>query len=80
MALHLKIISPEKTEFDGRVQSVSLPGTMGRFEILSSHAPIISSLEEGLVEYGLDGGKTSMQIRAGFVSVKDNEVNVCVEI
>ncbi len=80
MALHLKIISPERVEFDGEVESVALPGTMGRFEILTSHAPIISSLEEGKVEYSPADGKKSMQIRAGFVSVKDNEVSLCVEI
>lgn len=80
MALHLKIISPERVEFDGEVKSVALPGTMGRFEILTGHAPIISSLEEGNVEYSLAEGKKSMPIRAGFVSVKDNEISVCVEI
>ncbi len=80
MALHLKIISPEKVEFDGEVGGVSLPGTMGRFEILDKHAPLISSLEEGKVEYTLPEGKKSMQISAGFISVKDNEVNVCVEL
>ncbi len=80
MALHLKIISPERVEFDGEVSSVSVPGTSGKFEVLENHAPIISSLEAGKVEYVLAGRKRVMQIRAGFVSVKSNEVNVCVEI
>ncbi|MCD8282110.1 MAG: F0F1 ATP synthase subunit epsilon [Prevotella sp.] len=80
MALHLKIISPERIEFDGDVASVALPGTSGRFEILGKHAPLISSLETGAVEYVVSGGKKSKLIRAGFVSVKDDEVSVCVEI
>ncbi len=80
MALHLKIISPERVEFDGEVSGVSVPGTLGKFEVLENHAPIISSLEAGKVEYVLAGGKKDMRIRAGFVSVKNNEVNVCVEI
>ncbi len=80
MALHLKIVSPEKIEFDGEVKSVSFPGTMGRFELLENHAPLISSLADGKVEYNTNDGKKDLQIRAGFISVKDNEVEVCVEM
>ena len=49
--LTLKIVSPERVEFDGEVESVLVPGTLGSFEILNDHAPIISSLEKGKVEY-----------------------------
>ena len=42
--LKLKIVSPERVEFEGEVISVTVPGTMGRFEVLVNHAPIISSL------------------------------------
>ncbi len=80
MALQLRIVSPEKVEFDGEITRVALPGTSGRFEILSDHAPFISSLAEGPVEYTTADGKKDMQIRAGFVSVKGNQVEVCVEI
>ena len=47
--LILKIVSPERVEFDGEVGSVTLPGTLGSFEVLTGHAPIISSLEKGKV-------------------------------
>jgi len=30
--LKLKIVSPEKVEFNGEVQSVFVPGTSGNFE------------------------------------------------
>lgn len=39
--LHLKIVSPEKVVFQGEVESVLVPGTLGSFEILKDHAPII---------------------------------------
>ncbi len=80
MALHLKIISPERTEFDGEVDKVALPGVTGRFEILENHAPIISSLAGGKVVYGTADGEKDTDILAGIVSVKDNVVNLCVEM
>jgi len=74
--LKLKIVSPEKIEFTGEVNSVKVPGTMGNFEILQNHAPIISTLQKGIVEY--DGQHLS--ILGGFVEVQKNEVSLCVEI
>ena len=41
--LHLVIISPERTLFDGPVNWVELPGELGKFQVLVNHAPIISS-------------------------------------
>ena len=74
--LKLKIVSPERIEFAGEVESVKVPGTQGNFEILTDHAPIISSLQKGVVEY--DGKQ--LGITGGFVSVQKNEVSICVEI
>lgn len=74
--LKLKIVSPEKIEFTGEVASVKVPGTMGNFEILQNHAPIISTLQKGVVEY--DGQQ--LAILGGFVEVQKNEVSLCVEI
>ena len=80
MMLKLKIVSPEKIEFEGEVNSVLVPGTMGQFEILVNHAPIISSLDKGKVVYALpDGEKKSLSITGGFVEVQKNVVSLCVE-
>ena len=74
--LKLKIVSPERVEFEGEVERVKVPGMMGNFEILNNHAPIISSLVKGVVEY--DGKQ--LPITGGFVAVQKNEVSVCVEV
>ena len=78
--LKLKIVTPDRINYDGSVQSVLVPGSLGQFEILDNHAPIISSLVEGDVKYTHDGTTDSLHILGGFVSVKKNEVNVCVEV
>jgi F-type H+-transporting ATPase subunit epsilon len=53
---------------------------MGQFEILSNHAPIISTLQKGIVEYINKEGKTSLEILGGFVEVQKNQVSLCVEL
>ena len=49
MSLTLRIISPERIVFVGEVESVTVPGTMGEFQVLPNHAPLISSLDPGKV-------------------------------
>ena len=79
--LKLKIVSPERIEFEGEVESVLVPGSLGQFEILVNHAPIISSLDKGRIVYALPGGeKKPLDICGGFVQVQKNVVSLCVEI
>ncbi|MCR5130885.1 MAG: ATP synthase F1 subunit epsilon [Prevotella sp.] len=79
--LELKIVSPERVEFDGEVQQVVVPGTLGRFEILNDHAPIISSLEKGLIQFvDASGQQRELNVLGGFVEVQKNQVSVCVEL
>ena len=79
--LKLKIVSPERIEFEGDVESVLVPGTLGQFQILVNHAPIISTLDKGKVVYALPGGeKKELGIIGGFVEVQKNVVSVCVEL
>ena len=48
--MYLEIISPEITLFKGNVDSVSVPGVNGEFEMLNNHATIVSSLKDGFVK------------------------------
>lgn len=73
--LTLKIVSPERIEFSGEVEKVNVPGTQGAFEILNGHAPLISTLQKGVVEY--DGN--TLAVTGGFVEVQKNVVTLCVE-
>lgn len=80
MGLELKIVSPEKVEFEGKVDRVIVPGTVGQFEILENHAPIISTLEKGRVMYYDSEGEHEINVSMGFVEVQKNIVNICVEL
>ena len=78
--LELRIVSPERIEYDGQVESVLVPGSMGQFEILQDHAPIISTHQNGEVVYTTKEGRVSLSIQGGFVEVQKNVVSVCVEM
>ena len=48
--MHLEIVSPEATLIQRRSsESVTVPGTTGSFQMLNNHAPIVSTLKEGIV-------------------------------
>ena len=78
--LQLRIVSPEKVEYEGTVERVVVPRTMGQFEILNDHAPIISTLQNGTVEYVNSEGSNLLKIQGGFVEVQKNVVSLCVEL
>ena len=66
--LYLNIVSPEKEIYNGEVESVTLPGTIGTFTILPQHAPIVSSLREGKVMYvPTEGEEQTLDIEGGFI-------------
>ncbi len=78
--ISLHIVSPERTLVEQAVSSVTLPGTIGPFMVLRNHAPIISSLEKGEIVYISEGRESRLPISGGFAEVRDNQVDVCVEV
>lgn len=78
--LILDVISPECALVHASVDSVELPGSKGRFEVLRDHAALISSLEKGQVIYRVGEKTESLGISSGFVEVNDNHVVACVEL
>ena len=75
----LKIISAEKIEFEGTVESVTLPGALGLFQVLKGHAALISSLVPGTMTFVVEGGESeTREIAGGVADIKDNVVSVCL--
>lgn len=77
--MHLEILTPEKTFYKGEVDSVTLPGSMGSFQILKNHAPLIASLKKGILSFMEDGHLKAMEVTDGFVEVSNNRVIVCID-
>ena len=76
----LEIITPEKQLFNGEVNSIKVPGTIGDFEILNNHAPIISSLKEGEIRIiAIDNKVEKFQINGGVIEMKKNKIIVLAD-
>jgi F-type H+-transporting ATPase subunit epsilon len=92
--MHLEIVSPEATLFSGEVDSVTVPGLNGEFQVLINHAPIVSLLQQGIVKIGGEviieeeyeskfkknpDGKTTLPISSGTIEMNKNKVIVLVD-
>jgi F-type H+-transporting ATPase subunit epsilon len=74
--MHLEILTPEKKIFDGDVVIVTFPGVNGSFQVMDNHAPLISLLKGGTVEYKGKEGAKKINIAGGVVEVLKNKVIV----
>jgi F-type H+-transporting ATPase subunit epsilon len=73
--MKIDIITPDKKIFEGEIKSVRVPGKKGSFQVLKDHAPIISTLENGLViMVDLDGVEKTFEISGGVIEVKANKI------
>jgi F-type H+-transporting ATPase subunit epsilon len=78
--MQLDILTPEKKLFSGSVYGIMLAGVNGLFEILDTHAPMVSALGNGKVKILKDKKETEQfTIQSGFVEVLNNKVTVLVE-
>jgi len=79
MSLLLEIITPDGQVYQGEVESASFPGTLGSFQVLQNHAPIISSLNKGPLVYVNQDGIHEYEIDGGVVEVLNNKITVLAE-
>ena len=77
--LHVSVISPEASLYEGDASSVVAPAFDGEVGILTGHAPMMTLLGKG--ELRIDGGAGSKKfaIEGGFLQVVGNQVRVVTE-
>ena len=78
--MKLEILTPEKKLFTGEVHSVQVPGSSGKFQMLSKHAPIVSSIKKGAVKI-IDNQKKEIliDINSGVIEMKNNKIIILAE-
>ena len=74
----LRLISPSDVVFEGTVDSVTLPGSLGSFTVLPRHAALISTLVKGRIVYSSNGLDHEVATDGGLVDVLNDVVSVCI--
>lgn len=78
--MHISVLTPDQSVFEGNIQSVKVPGSSGEFEVLSNHAPIVSALDAGRVRIKKEGGEELVfYIEKGFIEVLHDRVSLLVQ-
>ena len=78
--LHVQILSPTQTYFDGPARSVSAVNKVGPFDILADHANFFSLLETGVVRVGDEHQTLKFPISKGLIKVHNNVILLFVDI
>ena len=76
----LSIISAESKVFEGEVENILVPGMVGDFLVLANHAPCISSIRPGFLEFSEGtSDKQKYFVSGGIIEVVNNMVSVLVD-
>ena len=78
MMITLRILSPQGEMLSVPTDLVELPGSQGRFEVLRDHAPLVTSLDKGVIRYNGEGQRREIPCPGGFAEVRNNVVTVCL--
>ena len=91
--MYLEIVTPEAAIVSGEVDSVTVPGVEGPFQMLNNHAAIVSLLDAGKVKFRgtptiaegheskftQEDGRWILEIKGGTVECSDNKVIVLAD-
>jgi len=91
--MYLEIVTPEAALVSGEVESVTVPGVEGAFQMLNNHAPIVSILQKGKVKFKgnptiaegfknkftQEDGKWVIMISGGTVECNNNKIIVLAD-
>lgn len=78
--MKIEIITPDRKVYEGDIKSIRVPGKKGSFQVLKDHAPIISTLDKGLViMVDQEDAETRYEIDGGVIEVKANKIILLAE-
>lgn len=82
MSFKLNLVTPEKRLVtDGEVDEVVVPGHFGQLDVLPGHAPLITTLSEGVLKYRLKGETNfhNVVVSWGYCEIHPDGVTILAE-
>ena len=74
--IRLNIVTPDRLVAHDEVTGVTLPGKNGYLGILPGHAPLLTELAPGKLEYASGGAQHTLAVTWGFAEVLGDRVIV----
>jgi F-type H+-transporting ATPase subunit epsilon len=76
--LSVKIIAPDRTIWETEAEEAILPSSTGQIGILTGHAPLLTSLDVGVMRVRVKGKWFPLALMGGFVEVVNNKLTVLI--
>ena len=76
----LQIITPEKLEWSGEIDKVTLPAMGGQITVLPGHISMITAIIAGEVQINQQEKQINLFITEGSAQIKNNEITLLVDI
>jgi F-type H+-transporting ATPase subunit epsilon len=77
--INLEIITPEKIIYKDSVDSITVPGTKGMFQVLKDHAPLMSTIEIGVITLKKNDENTYFTSAGGTIEVLNNNILILAD-
>ena len=77
--IRLNIVTPDRLVAHDAVSEVTIPGKNGNLGILPGHAPLLTELAPGELEYTSGGAEHTLAVNWGFAEVLGDRVIVLVQ-
>ena len=77
--LQLEVVTPKGSVISESVDLVTAPGYAGEFGVLANHAPLLSTIKTGVLQFKKDGQPEQIMVSGGFCEVSNNKITFLVE-
>lgn len=79
MPIRCEIVSQDRIVYQGDVDIVVLPGAAGVMGILPNHAPVLTTLQFGVITVRVKGAEEHFTVAGGIAEVQPDQVTILAD-